>query len=170
MIQSNRTPARTASRRPWLSLGLAGAAVFILAGSAVAQDSPGQAAAKARHDKFREMGKAFKAISDQVKTDTPDMTVVKTSAATVKTLSTQLPAWFPAGSGPADGVKTRAKAEVWTQGADFAKAADAFKLQAAKLETVAGGPLDLAALRGQFKATGATCGACHDKFRAPEDH
>ena len=140
------------------------------ASAAAAQDSPGQAAAKARHDRFKQMGRAFKGVGDQLKGDAPDMTVVKTGVATVKGLSTQIPSWFPAGSGPQNGVKTEAKAEAWTDAAGFAKAADALRTEAARLDLVANGPTDLPALRGQFRATGGTCKACHDKYRVPDEH
>jgi cytochrome c556 len=38
-------------------------------------------------------------------------------------------------------------------------------VESAKLVTVAGSG-DAAAVGAQFKATGATCGACHRQFRA----
>ena len=143
---------------------------FAVAGAAIAQDSPGQTAQKVRHEHFKTMGKAFKAINDQAKTDTPDMVVVKTNAAVVKTASTQLQSWFTPGSGPADGVKGDSKPEAFSDKAGFTAAADAFKAQAAKLDAAANGPLDLAALRAQARATGGACKACHDKYRVPENH
>ena len=163
-------PIRSFPRRPIGVALLAVAAGLSMAGVASAQDSPGQAAAKARHDHFKQMGRAFKGINDQLKTDAPDMGVVKANAATVKALSVQLPSWFPAGSGPQNGVKTEAKAEAWTDVAGFAKAAEAYRTEAARLDMVANGPADLAALKGQFRATGGTCKGCHDKYRVPDEH
>ena len=154
--------------RPALALAISAASLAFAAPS-LAQDNPGQAAQKTRETHFKEIGKAFKGINDQIKSGSPDMGVVKADAATVKGLSTQVPSWFPADSAPSAGVKTRAKPEVWRDPAGFAAAA-AFRVQAAKLDVVATGPADLAALKGQFAATGATCKACHDKYRVPEDH
>jgi len=159
----------TPTSRFALTLAAAGLALAT-APLAAAQDSPGQAAQKAREAHYKEIGKAFKAINDQIKTGSPDMAVVKTNADIVKALSVQVPSWFPANSAPGAGVKTRAKAEVWSDPAGFAAAADAFKLQAGKLAVVAGGPADLAALKGQFAATGGTCKGCHDKYRLPDEH
>lgn len=152
------------------AVAISGAALAFAAPCAVAQDSPGQAAQKAREAHFKEIGKAFKGINDQIKSGAPDMAVVKPNAETVRLLSTQVSTWFPANSAPGAGVKTRAKPEVWSDAAGFAAAADAFKVQAAKLAVVAGGPADLAALKGQFAATGGTCKGCHDKYRVPEEH
>jgi cytochrome c556 len=149
---------------------LAFAAGLAMTSAATAQDSPGQTAQKARHEHFKDMGKAFKALNDQAKTDAPDPAVVKASAAKVHLASTQLVSWFTPGSGPGDGVKGDAKPEAFSDRAGFIAAADAFKAQAAKLETVADGPMDLAALRAQARATGGACKACHDKYRVPDTH
>ena len=76
--------------------------------------------------------------------------------------------WFPAGSGPKEGVKTRAKAEIWNKPQDFNAAQKLFQEQAGKLNTVAASG-DVAAVRAQFGEVGKACKNCHDTFRTPED-
>jgi cytochrome c556 len=150
-----------------MGLGLA-------AGAAIAHDdlgpmptSPGGKAAYIRHGNFKQQGAAFKAILDEAKKDSPDMAVISANATKLKTLSDQLPSWFPKGSGSESGTKTDAKAEVWTDAAGFAAAARNFQGETAKLQQLASAG-DLAGVRGDLKAVGAACKACHDKYRVPE--
>jgi cytochrome c556 len=127
-------------------------------------------AAKVEHDRlesYKKIGGAFKAISDQLKADKPDTGAIAAQAHAVHDLAAQIPSWFPAGSGPEAGIKTRAKAEIWTDKAAFATAAKGLETESAKLETIARGG-DLDAIKAQFKATGGACKTCHDKFRGPE--
>lgn len=119
---------------------------------------------KVRHDGMKEIGAAFKKISEQVKSGSPDAKVVAPNAATVKRLAAAQLDWFPKGSGPESGLKTHAKAAAWTDAAGFKTAQQNFLTEATKLDAVAAKG-DMAALPAQFKATGQTCGACHDKYR-----
>jgi cytochrome c556 len=135
--------------------------------AAVAQPQ-GADAVKPRQTNFKAMGKDFKAIGDQLKSDAPDFGVIKSAAAEVKTYSTALPSWFPKGSGPETGLKMRAKAAIWTDPKDFAAITHNYQVEAAKLAALTATSTDVAALRAQFKATGQTCGACHDKYREKE--
>ena len=73
-----------------------------------------------------------------------------------------IPAMFP--DGTQTGHDTKAKAAVWSDQADFAKAAANFDAAAEKLQTIAASD-DKDAFAAQFKATGAACGACHRQFR-----
>jgi cytochrome c556 len=71
---------------------------------------------------------------------------------------------FPKGSGPQAGLKTRAKASVWTDQASFVKLqndmiAAANGLNAAAIKG------DVAALTAARTTLGGTCKSCHDKFR-----
>ncbi|HEY2630250.1 MAG TPA: cytochrome c [Usitatibacter sp.] len=59
---------------------------------------------------------------------------------------------------------TRAKPEIWTKRADFDAKMDKMLAEVAKLPAIARTG-DLDALKVQAKATGSTCGACHDDFR-----
>jgi len=87
---------------------------------------------------------------------------------TLAGLAKQAPSWFPKGSGPEAGVKTAAKAEIWTDAAGFAAAASKLADETAKLQQVAAGG-DIEAMRAQARAVGGACNTCHDKYRtAPE--
>ena len=73
-----------------------------------------------------------------------------------------IPAMFP--DGTQTGHDTKAKAEIWSNTAEFQKDAANFYEAAAKLQTLAAAD-DKDGFASQFKATGAACGACHRQFR-----
>jgi cytochrome c556 len=120
---------------------------------------------KARHDNFHKLGGDFKAISEQLKADKPDLAVIQAKAADAKALAGTMNSWFPAGSGPESGEKTEAKAEIWSDAAGFAAKREAFQTESAKLQQVAAAD-NLEAIKMQFKATGESCKACHSSYRA----
>jgi cytochrome c556 len=149
-------------------------AVALAAGGAFAHEhmgpmptTPGGKAAYQRHENFKQQGAAFKAINDELKKDAPDRAVLTSNAVKLKTLTTQLPSWFPKGSGPESGFKTDAKAEVWSDAAGFAAAVNRLQVETSKLQQVAAAG-DMAAIRAQVRATGGACKGCHDKYRVPE--
>jgi cytochrome c556 len=127
-------------------------------------------AAKVEHDRmegFHKIGGAFKLVNDQLKADKPDTGVIAAQAKVVADLAKQIPSWFPAGSGPETGIKTRAKAEIWSDNGGFVAAAKGLETESTKLASVAaGGNVD--AIKAQVKATGGACGTCHNKYRGPE--
>ena len=151
------------------------AGLALAAGAALAHEghkgppptTPGGKAAWARHDNFKAQGAAFKAILDELKKDTPDQAVLTSNATKLKVSSTALPSWFPKGSGPESGVKTDAKAEVWSDAAGFAAAANKFQIEASKLQQLATAG-DVAGMKAQSRVVGGTCKGCHDKYRVPE--
>jgi cytochrome c556 len=134
-----------------------------LALAGCAPETPGGKAAHARHENMEELGDAFKALSDEAKKDAPDAAAMKENAIAIADLAEELPAWFPAGSGPQDGVKTHAKADVWSNEMEFADKVHTFQSEAHELRTVSGdGPDAIAAQVGDL---GETCSACHKQFR-----
>ena len=159
-------------RRAMMALALSAAAA-VAAGAAVAQDnasaSPGGKAVLARQAHYKELGKAFGGLNAELRKDAPDKGAAAAAATSVNTLAQALPSWFPKGSGPEAGVKTAAKAEVWTDAAGFATAVAKLQGETAKLQEVATAG-DLDALKAQVKATGGACKNCHDQYRAPEQH
>ena len=127
-------------------------------------------AAKVEHDRmesFHKLGAAFKVVNDQLKADKPDTGVIAAQAKVMADLAKQIPSWFPAGSGPEAGIKTRAKAEIWSENAGFVTAAKGLETESGKLASIAAGG-DLDAIKAQVKATGGACGTCHNKYRGPE--
>ena len=93
--------------------------------------------------------------------------MVKIDAAKIAAASQAMPSWFPQGSGPEAGVKTRALPVIWTDAAGFASAQKTFAAQAAKLNTVAASG-DMAGAGPEMKALFGACKGCHDKYRGPE--
>ncbi len=162
-------PAHASKRPIGLAMAvLVGAVLVGLAASGTALAAVD--AAKVEHDRlenYKKIGGAFKTVNDQLKADKPDTGAIAAQAHIIHDLAPQIPSWFPAGSGPEAGIKTRAKPEIWTDKATFASAAKGLETESAKLETIARGG-DLDAIKGQFKATGGACKTCHDKFRGPE--
>jgi cytochrome c556 len=137
----------------------------LLAGlTACADNSPGGKVAQARHEQFEELGKAFKGINDQVKSGAPNFAAIKADSARIAGLAPQVQNWFAAGSGPQDGVKTDAKAEIWSQPAEFQQAAARFVDAANALQATVGTG-DTAAVGATAKTLGAACKNCHDKFK-----
>lgn len=151
-----------------------GVGVALIASVAVAHDDMGPIpdtplakAAAARHQNFKQLGGAFKGIFDQVKKDAPDTAVISANAAKMNTLASQLPSWFPKGSGAESGVKTDAKPDVWSDPQGFAAAIAKLQAATGKLQQVAATG-DVAAIKAQIQATGGACKNCHDNYRVPD--
>jgi cytochrome c556 len=121
-----------------------------------------------RQKALKEMGAAMKTISDQMKSGAPALDQIRPAVQTIKTHSTELPTWFPAGTGPEAGVKTEALAKIWEDQPTFQAAAQRLADEAAKLSDVATGE-DIAAIGAQVGATGAACKNCHDNFRMKKE-
>lgn len=126
--------------------------------------SPGGQAVRARHEHFEELGKAMKEIDGQLKADTPTSATVRVAADKIAELAPRVKTWFPAGSGPQDGKRTDAKAEVWTRNADFGTAATRLEAAAVALKAAVEGG-DAAMVRAAVKNVGAACKNCHDAFK-----
>ncbi len=150
------------------STGFCVAVLAAILGGLAAEAADMATAIKDRQAHFKEIGKATKAMVDQVKSPTPTLAVIQASAKTIDSLAPQLPSWFPAGSGPEAGVKTGAKAEIWTKADEFKKDAAAFASEAHKFDMVAAGG-DIGAIRMQAQAMGQTCKTCHQAFRQKDD-
>lgn len=116
---------------------------------------------------YRETGAAFKTLNDQLKSDTPLKVMLRTSARRITQTSHDQYAWFPHGSGPESGEKTKAKAAIWTDAAGFKAAQDNFQQQAGRMsQAVDAG--DVGQMKTAARALGETCAACHSKFREKE--
>jgi len=140
-------------------------ALVVASGVAVAQAprTPAEAV-QFRHDQFKRMGGAFKALNEQRRASTPDLQIIRTNVATVVQLAPDLPNWFPSGSGPGPGVQTHAKAEVWSNAPAFADQVAQFQAAVRTLSAASAGS-DVAAINTQIGAVGARCGSCHENFR-----
>ncbi len=148
-----------------MSIALAVCVSLAVAGSAVAAIDAA-AVLKTRSDGMKSQGAALKGLGQGLASGGSAADLKVFSAKLVET-SGQLPGWFPKGSGPESGLKTKAKADIWSDAAGFKAAADNFKTQAGKLDaTVAGGDMD--AIKAQFGATRAACKSCHEKYEVQD--
>lgn len=135
-------------------------------GQQVAMLSP-QEAYDVRHERYEEMGDSFKAINRELKGGAPDVPRIQREAAALATLATQIPGWFPTGSGPDVHARSRAKAEIWSDAEGFRRAHTAYLEQVQRFQQVAQGG-DVNAIRPAAGELGKSCSNCHDKYRAPE--
>lgn len=118
---------------------------------------------KERHENYEKIGKAMKSIGRTLKSDAPDLAMVRTGADTIATLAPKVKSWFPAGTGPDVG-KTEAKAEIWQKKDDFNAKADDFTRAATAFQATARSG-DMAAIRAAQGNLGKSCKACHDLYR-----
>lgn len=119
---------------------------------------------EARQEGYKAIGRNFKTINDQLKTSEPDITEIQTAAGAMVEASAGMVDWYPAGTGPDSGVKTEALAVIWEEPEDFAVKVSEYDTALAALEAAtASGDFD--AIAAAARATGPTCGACHDKYR-----
>lgn len=121
---------------------------------------------KARHEGMEAIGDSSKAIHRAQ--SSPDLSTIRSNAAKIAQLSQQASGWFPAGTGP-DIAKTRAKPDIWQNSEDFALKLRNFQAAARTFSATASGN-DVAATNAAFGQLNGTCKACHDKYRAEEQH
>lgn len=149
----------------WTVRTIAAVATLAFAGTALADAASFQ---KSREDYFHAIGKAAKASNEEFKKPAPSIAEIQKLAAAIDALAPKEPSMFPAGSGPETGLKTEARAEIWTKWSDFKAAADKFAGAAHNYSLVAQKG-DVAAAKAAFYQMGGTCKACHEQFRK-EDH
>ncbi|MDP9102560.1 MAG: cytochrome c [Pseudomonadota bacterium] len=150
-----------------ISAAALAAALLLGASGASAQDPA--AVAKARHDHFKEIGKAFKGVLDEFKKPTQDMAVIQANAKTIDMLAAQVPTWFPAGTGRDVVPKSEALPAVWQKPDEFKKDAANFATAAHAFNTAAQSG-NAEAVRSGIPALGGACKACHEVFRAKDEH
>jgi cytochrome c556 len=123
---------------------------------------------KVRHDGMEQFGNDTKALGRELKSSSPDLSVVRASAADIANLSKKMPGWFPAGTGPDVG-KTRAKPDIWQNARDFSSKLRNFQVAARAFDAAARSG-DVNAIKARGDDLGGACKACHDKYRAEEKH
>jgi cytochrome c556 len=139
----------------------------LLAGAAIAEMSAVDAI-MARQSNLKDLGGAFKAVRDQLRRPTPDMTQIQQAGQQIAYLAADMPKWFPQGSGPESGEDTDAKSEIWKDPKEFSEAVNAFTEAGPKLLDRAKAN-DVEGLKAQVGKVGQACKGCHDKFRVPQD-
>jgi cytochrome c556 len=147
-----------------ISIAALAAGAVILVAAAV---DP-KVAIPARQAHMKQVGKAFKAINDQLHAATPDAAVVAANSRALADLAPQVPSWFPRGSGLEAGIKTAAKAEIWAQPDDFKAKAAALAVATANLAAVAAHSSDVATLTPAVRQVGGACKACHTTYKVAD--
>jgi cytochrome c556 len=140
----------------------------VTAASAFAFSMSPADAVKSRQAQFRELGTASKNLHDELQSTSPFWFVLKSSTSEILSHALSMHDWFPPDSGPAPGLKTAAKPEIWLHPQEFKARQDALISQA-QLLAAAADAKDLPAVKQHFQAVGQACGACHTEFRAKEN-
>lgn len=136
-------------------------ALVMIAGTAPAADAA--ASVEARQKGMKAVGVSTKAMNDGLNGDA-SAAELKAIADRLDALAEQSAGWFPAGSGPGSGVKTKARAEVWSKAGEFSVRRADFAAKADKLRAAAAsGNRD--ATQAAFGAFRGTCKGCHDDFK-----
>ena len=120
-----------------------------------------------RHERYEDLGDTMKALNRELKGSSPSIEAIRRHAAEIAQFAPQVPGLFPPGTGPETGRRTRAKAEIWSDGKTFRQRADAFARESARFNQAAQSG-DLAAVRAALPGLADSCKNCHDRFRAPE--
>ncbi|MEO5971936.1 MAG: cytochrome c [Sphingomicrobium sp.] len=121
-----------------------------------------------RHENMEDIKKAVTAASKTLKSSTPDLAVVRSSAHLIAGLAPKVSTWFPAGTGPDVG-KTGAKPEIWQKPEDFSAKTKDLQQAATAFDAAAKGG-DLNAISARFGELGKSCKACHDTYRKDMHH
>jgi cytochrome c556 len=136
---------------------------LLLAGTAVAAGAADAIAA--RQANFKAIGKANKALRDELAKPAPDAAALKANADALVAAAGKVGGFFPRGSGPESGVQTKALPVIWEKSGDFNKVLKQFAANA-KLVQAAATKGDTAQLNVVLGQLGQTCKGCHDQFRA----
>jgi cytochrome c556 len=134
-----------------------------VATAAVQALTPKQAV-EIRKNRFRELGAAFKSINDQAKSGKLVKVMLRTSARMITGTARDQYKWFPVGSGPESGLKTKAKSKIWSNAPAFQQAQANFQRQADLMAQAVEVGL-LPQIQAQAKALGQACAACHKIYR-----
>ncbi|GAB1261313.1 c-type cytochrome [Aurantivibrio plasticivorans] len=140
------------------------------AGISVAEDMSIEETIKARQHSYRDLGGAFKSIRDQLRTKKPNIYLIQPTVQQMKDIADidVQRLWFPEGSGPEAGVETEAKAAIWENPEEFAKAQQALVDVMPKFLELAYAK-DIEGLKKHYRKVGMACKGCHDQFREEDD-
>lgn len=146
---------------------LTAAAVAAVAVTAAAQSPTPADLISARQSRYKQMGAAMKGIYNELHASAPSVDAIRQGSHVIVTFAPQLLRWFPHGTGPEAGVRTRALPQIWSDNQNFRRAG-ATLLVAARALDAAARRGDMEAIRAAVPQVAHACGNCHDSFRAPE--
>lgn len=133
--------------------------------SAPAVTPPMAQIVRARRAHFKELGRAMKALADQLRESHPDWSIVVRDSNRMTRLAGDLPGWFPVGSGPESGLTTRARASIWAEPTGFTHASQVLAARVRDLASAVSSR-DRPLAHARAVAVGRACGSCHRQFRA----
>lgn len=132
-------------------------------GIASAQDARAAQQVKLRQSAYTVLGAQMGLMGAMASGKAPyDANTFRVAAERASAMANYVPELFPAGSITPN---SKAKAELWQQSADFQRLMRDMQSKATTLANVARGG-DLEAIKPAFGAVGASCKACHDKYKA----
>jgi cytochrome c556 len=150
-------------------LKLTSGAVLALFVVGVASAQTPATIAKARQDHYKEIGKASKAMRDELMKPSPDIAVFVTSSKTIEDLAKQIPTWFPPGTGRDVVPKSEALPVIWQRPDEFKKD-DEGLVSAAHVLNIAARSGKLDEVKAALPALGQACKTCHTTFKAKDEH
>lgn len=143
------------------------AAIAAIVTAAAAQTGAPADLIHGRQVHYKQMGGAMKAINDQLHRSSPSLDTIRQGSRVIAGFAVQLVRWFPPGTGPEAGVRTRALPLIWSDNHNFRLAGAALLVAARNLDAAAQRG-DLDAIRAAVPQVAHACGDCHDTYRAPE--
>lgn len=158
-IESRPGDSETMFRR----IHIVAALLAVSAGTALYAATPAEKIAE-RQENFKAVGRANKAIRDELAKSTPNLVVINSNARTLHITARRIGWLFGRDTGPQTGVKTGALPIIWTQFADFRSKHIALTNAARDLEAAAR-TNNPATVRTALASLGGTCKACHDVYR-----
>jgi cytochrome c556 len=149
------------TKMKWMSV----AALAVFAPMLVAASIPD--IITARQANFKQMGRAFKGMNDEVKLAAPSVPALQANAIILEKSAARVALGFPKGSGASSGVKTSALPAVWEKWAEYKTDANALRLAARNLRiATASGNVDT--IKAAMPAVGMACKTCHQTFKAKD--
>jgi cytochrome c556 len=151
-----------------LALAAAALAAVVTAAAAQNRATPPAETIRMRQTNYKQMGAAMKGINEQVRSSSPQIEAIRAGSRTILGHAPNVLRWFPRGTGPESGVRTRARPEIWSDHAGFTRTGATLLVAARNLDAAARRG-DIAAIRAAMPAVGRACSSCHDSYRAPEN-
>jgi cytochrome c556 len=122
----------------------------------------GFAASSERESTMKTIGRAARPLFEMSKSGKFDQAVAAQNGNAIATALDHFKDLFPAGSEKED---DKALPTIWSDRAGF----EQHRMDAKNAALAVAAATDAASFQTAFKSLGASCGACHDKYRAKED-
>lgn len=145
---------------------LAIAIVAAVAGAQTRAPAPADTI-RMRQANYKQMAAAMKGLNEEIRGRAPAVATVRRHAALIARYAPLVLRWFPHGSGAETGMRTRAKAEIWTDPQGFRRAGATLLVASRSLDAAARRG-DMPAIRAAVPALANACGGCHEDYRGPE--